>query len=298
TEVEAYLNGKETRFTLTGPAVLVTPEAYTVIALVVHELATNSAKYGSLCDRSGRVDVTISKGADGDLSIRWRERGGPPVQPPRRRGFGSTIIERSIPFELKGTAQARFQLAGFEADFTIPQHYVSLPEPSGGDTLEESNPGSASAFPQFTSAPAGPDRPEHVLVVEDSMIIALDVEDNLRRLGVVSIDVASSVAGALAAIAKRAPDLAIVDFNLGVESSEPVMAELVTRGIPFVLATGYAELGNKLDHFGAQGIIRKPYGRPEIANVLETHRNSLGARLGAAPDGVRAKRFSVNELAK
>ncbi|MEL6738349.1 MAG: response regulator, partial [Pseudomonadota bacterium] len=215
------------------------------------------------------------------------------VQPPTQRGFGSTIIERSIPFELKGKADIRFPVTGFEADFTIPDRYVTLAPPSDGRPRIESEQG-ASAFPQFSSPAPGRGRPERMLLVEDSMIIALDVEDSLKDLGVARIDVASSVSEALSAIATHTPELAIIDFNLGVESSEPVMAELATRGIPFVLATGYAELGDMLDQFGAMGIIRKPYGRVEIKNLLETHR----ARDKASPGGVRASRVSVNELAK
>ncbi|MEM6827074.1 MAG: HWE histidine kinase domain-containing protein, partial [Pseudomonadota bacterium] len=97
-EIDAYVRGTEHRFSLEGVHVLISPEAYTVLALVVHELITNSAKYGSLCDRSGSVQVTIARTPDDNLSIAWRERGGPPVRPPSRRGFGSTIIEKSIPF--------------------------------------------------------------------------------------------------------------------------------------------------------------------------------------------------------
>ncbi|MEM6858831.1 MAG: hypothetical protein AAF559_13275 [Pseudomonadota bacterium] len=133
-----------------------------------------------------------------------------------------------------------------------------------------------------------------MLVLEDSMIIAVDVERSLKSLGVVSIDVASSVSGALSAIADCLPELAIIDFNLGLESSEPVMADLARRGIPFVLATGYAELGHKLEQFGALGIIREPYGRSEIETLLEAHGSKPGADLG----GGGATSFSANELAK
>ncbi|MEM8726676.1 MAG: HWE histidine kinase domain-containing protein, partial [Pseudomonadota bacterium] len=266
TELAAYISEKKDRFVFDGEEVLVKPEAYTVLALVVHELVTNSAKYGSLCDRHGSLTVELERNRDGDLQIKWRERGGPPVKPPQRRGFGSTIIERSIPYELKGEADLRFKLTGLEADFVVPDRYI-VPIPSNDDL-----PSPGVNAEDAAGNKMGPDTssyiPPHVLVVEDSMIIALDTEENLKRLGVPTVTVASSVAGALDAISKRIPDFAILDFNLGDESSTPVAKALRDHGLPFVLATGYAELGNQVEELGAQSLLRKPYGRSEIEELL------------------------------
>lgn len=104
--------------------------------------------------------------------------------------------------------------------------------------------------------------------VEDSMIIALDTEENLKRLGVKSVAVESSVNGALSAIEQRRPDFAIVDFNLGTRSSEPVANELKAQGVRFVLATGYAEMADQIERLGALSLLRKPYGRSEIEEIL------------------------------
>ncbi|NQX93353.1 MAG: GAF domain-containing protein [Erythrobacter sp.] len=294
-EIEAYLNGQSQRLILAGEQVLIAPEAYTVLALVVHELMTNSAKYGSLVDRSGTVTVEVSRTEADDLAISWRERGGPPVQTPTRRGFGSTIIERSIPFELKGEAKLRFMLTGLEADFVVPKRFVT-PDPNATGKAEDkasiaghaprqgSGPGNDNHLePMAPQAPSG--LPRHMLVVEDSMIIALDIEENLRRAGVTSIDVASSLVGALSAIGERQPDLAIVDFNLGSESSLPALEELKRRGVPFVLATGYAELGEQIGELGAMGIVRKPYGRAEIDDVLSAFKTiqTSGIAAGRQP---------------
>lgn len=267
TELAAYLNHKRSRFDLIGDDVLITPEAYTVIALVMHELVTNSAKYGSLCDSTGRLTVELSRNRFGDLEIQWRERGGPPVKPPTRRGFGSTIIERSIPYELKGNADLRFKLAGLEADFTIPRRFIADRPRNARDATAPDQAGRDDAPAQ--NIPIPPESlPAHVLIVEDSMIIALDVEDCLKRLGVRSIAVESSVAGAMRAIEAREPDFAIVDFNLGSESSQPVAAALKQRGVRFVLATGYAEMREQMSELGAVGLLRKPYGRSEIEQWL------------------------------
>ncbi|MBV7259021.1 HWE histidine kinase domain-containing protein [Erythrobacter crassostreae] len=265
TELGAYLNEKKERFQLAGQDVLVKPEAYTVLALVVHELVTNSAKYGSLCDRSGKLAVSLNFNGFGDLEIRWRERGGPPVKPPSRRGFGSTIIERSIPYELKGDADLRFKLGGLEADFTIPSRYiVPIDSCDEKQSFTPANQGSETGTLELDALQL----PDHVLVVEDSMIIALDTEESLKRLGIKSVQIESSVAGALTSIEKRLPDFAIVDFNLGVESSEPVAAALKERGVRFVLATGYAEMADQIAELGAESLLSKPYGRSEIEELL------------------------------
>lgn len=261
-EAHAYLGGKEDRITIEGDDVLVAPEAYTVLALVIHEMMTNSVKYGALCDSSGSVSLTLSRDGHDDLVIAWRERGGPPVQAPERRGFGSTLIERSIPYELKGDAQVRYRLSGVEADFTIPARFLKPAPPRERKTADESG-------QSHTMERAGGSIPEHVLVVEDSMIIAMDTEDSLRSLGVKTVTTAGSVAGALESIAKDPPQFAVLDYNLGNENSDPVAAKLKALGVPFVLATGYGELADKLEEHGAMGLLKKPYGKGELSELLE-----------------------------
>ncbi|MBV7265099.1 HWE histidine kinase domain-containing protein [Erythrobacter ani] len=283
TELGAYLSEKRGRFTLIGDDVLIRPEAYTVLALVVHELVTNSAKYGCLCDSSGQLTVKLKRNGFGDLEIKWQERGGPPVKPPTRRGFGSTIIERSIPHELKGDAILRFKLSGLEADFTIPARFVDSNIVTPLENAE-----------QLAANDTGPETevdtvdevslPEHVLIVEDSMIIALDTEENLKRLGVKSVRVEGNVAGALTAIAAKEPDFAIIDFNLGTESSEPVARELKERGVRFVLATGYAEMANEVEELGADALLRKPYDRDDLEKALKAGRADT-ASVKTAQDG-------------
>jgi hypothetical protein len=68
----------------------------------LHELATNAAKYGSLSAAGGRVEIAWSRTAEGQLSLRWIESGGPPVTPPSHRGFGTNIMENLIAGQLKG----------------------------------------------------------------------------------------------------------------------------------------------------------------------------------------------------
>ncbi|MAM39196.1 MAG: histidine kinase [Erythrobacter sp.] len=260
TEAHAYLSRQKDRLRVTGPEAMVSPEAYTVLALVIHEMITNSAKYGSLSDSSGHLDIAITRNSDNSLQIDWKESGGPPVKPPTRRGFGSTIIERSIPFELNGEANVHYRLSGLEASFCIPSRCVEwngelVGEPDGDKKMENED-----------SAPQ--DVPDSVLLVEDSMIIALDTEDCLHELGVGEVHVQSTVAGALSFLEKRSPGLAILDYNLGNESSERVAEKLAELGITFWLATGYGEMEDRLEELGASGLLTKPYGKAELAKIL------------------------------
>ena len=107
-----------------------------------------------------------------------------------------------------------------------------------------------------------------MLLVEDSRIIALDAEDCLAELGVGTGRVESSVASALDALAKSTPQLAILDYNLGPENSEPVAAKLREMGVPFWLATGYGEMQDRVEELGASGLLTKPYGKDELFEMV------------------------------
>jgi two-component sensor histidine kinase len=99
------------------------PRAALTLAMVFHELTTNAVKYGSLSQPSGRLHVTWRRedGKEGrTLRLRWQESGGPPVERPARLGFGSRMIERSIPAELGGTAALRFEPAGVICELEFP----------------------------------------------------------------------------------------------------------------------------------------------------------------------------------
>ncbi|WP_394729984.1 HWE histidine kinase domain-containing protein [Altererythrobacter sp. GH1-8] len=262
-EAKAYLNGKRDRLRLSGEDVLVSPKAYTVLALVLHEMVTNSVKYGSLCDRSGELAIALSRSPDGDLIIDWQESGGPPVEEPTRRGFGSTIIERSIPFELQGEARLDFQREGLRAHFRIPVSHVetgSIPIPNESQ--------SEAPEPNAVEIVSSGSLPETILLVEDSMIIALDTAEILRDFGISHVATCSSVASALEAIENNLPDFAILDFNLGSETSERIISELRSLEVPFVLATGYGDISKQAAALGAVGALKKPYSQRDIARII------------------------------
>jgi light-regulated signal transduction histidine kinase (bacteriophytochrome)/CheY-like chemotaxis protein len=257
-EAGAYLGGKADRVIINGPDILLEPQAFTTVALVMHEMVTNSAKYGALSDRRGRVEIDTDVDRLGRLTIKWSEHGGPPVKPPSRRGFGSTVIERSLHHDLKGEAELEFALHGVRARFVVPAAFVRLP-PKGATTAVEQ--------PVVSDASPGA-VPQDVLLVEDNLIIALDSEDVMRRLGVATVRTASSVTEALKSIDEQAPDFALLDVNLGVETSFEIAERLVEIGVPFAFATGYGEQIAFPAAFSQAPKIRKPYSTDTLRDVL------------------------------
>jgi PAS domain S-box-containing protein len=101
----------EERCTASGDPLWLAPHAALALSLALHELATNAAKYGALSAEQGRVAIEWRMDED-HLLLEWKERGGPPVTPPERRGFGSRLIERGLESDLGGGAKLDFEPDG------------------------------------------------------------------------------------------------------------------------------------------------------------------------------------------
>jgi PAS domain S-box-containing protein len=95
-ELLPYRDGREDRVRISGPAVMLEPNAAQAIAISLHELSTNAAKYGSLSEADGDVEIAWSCTAGGQLSLRWTESGGPTIAPPTHRGCGTRIVENIV----------------------------------------------------------------------------------------------------------------------------------------------------------------------------------------------------------
>ena len=263
-EAAAFLADQPDRISTSGGFVLLNPQAYSTMALVVHELVTNSAKYGSLSDH-GTVAISWSRNEAGDLLFGWREHGGPPVAPPTRKGFGTTIIERSVPYDLGGEAKIEYAADGVRADFTIPSRHVG--ESHGDRTPAIKYPRPAIGHP--VAAPTRVLEGERVLLVEDSLIIALDAEDVLTRLGADEVVTASTVAGGLEAIERSAPTMAMLDINLGDRTSYAIADRLADLDIPFLFASGYGEQAQLPDSHREIAVLQKPYTLENVARALD-----------------------------
>jgi light-regulated signal transduction histidine kinase (bacteriophytochrome)/CheY-like chemotaxis protein len=260
-EAAAYISAKVKRLIFKGPDALIAPEALTTLALVMHEMITNSAKYGALSDSRGRVEISTSFDQINRYAIEWVEHGGPPVRAPTRRGFGSTVIERSIVHDLKGESRLEFALAGLRACFLIPAAYV----------VAAAEATSSAPVPAQDMTPTAP-IPGEVLVVEDNLIIALDTEEMLRKMGVKTVRLASGAAEALKLIEQHLPGFTLLDVNLGEETSFDIAERLLARGAPFAFTSGYGEPVAFPDQFSDVLRLRKPYSLNSLRELLTSSR--------------------------
>ncbi|MBM6596561.1 HWE histidine kinase domain-containing protein [Microvirga pudoricolor] len=229
---------------LNGPPALLDSRAYQAIALVFHEMMTNAAKYGALSTPGGHLIVEWNFRPNGDLSIDWRETDGPPVAPPQRRGFGTIVTEQTIPFELQGKTSITFDPAGLRASFLIPAAHVTP-----GSEEDE-------VLPKDVARVTLSDK--RLLLVEDSMMIALDAQALLQGVGA-EVEIAGTVADACRALRLGSFDAAVLDINLSGETSFPVADDLKDRKRPFIFATGYGESTKIPERFRQVPVVTKPY---------------------------------------
>lgn len=111
------------RIEIAGPPLRLNPEAAVVLNIAFHELVTNAAKYGALSAQGGAVSVTWDMDESNKparIGIEWRETGGPAVQPPTRRGFGSHVLEAGLAHELDGKVTMDFQPDGLVCRMRYP----------------------------------------------------------------------------------------------------------------------------------------------------------------------------------
>lgn len=123
------------RASFAGPDMILSAKAATALALVLHELATNAAKYGALSRDTGQVSIgwdCTGEPAEpsATLQLEWTETGGPPVAEPQTRGFGSTLIERTLAFEFDAGVALEWRSTGLHAAFSLPLAKVTAGRPA------------------------------------------------------------------------------------------------------------------------------------------------------------------------
>ncbi len=247
---------------INGPAVMLTAKASLALSLALHELATNAAKYGALSVAEGAIEVSWERGASGDLEFEWIERGGPRVELPTRRGFGSTLIERALAFETGGEARLNFRPSGLECRIAMP---VSTIVETVGKKIRQP----VQPFAPEEPSPANQDAAaKRILLVEDSAMVIFTLEAMIGQMGWKLIGPATRLDQALA-LAKSAPvDAALLDINLDGQMSWPVATVLRERGIPFVFTTGYDGSTVMPEEFSGSPVLGKPFSGEEAAACL------------------------------
>jgi two-component sensor histidine kinase len=247
-----------------GPELFLTPRAAAALSLTLHELAVNAVKYGSLSVESGRVEVVWRVAHDGGFNLEWLETGGPMAAPPEKRGFGMTLIEDVVGRELGGRATVEYKRSGVTAMIhAAADALIDEPEPEPETApdarIVETFGGGEDNFK------AGDIAGLKVLIVEDSLLLAMELEAGLEDSGVEVVGCAAELAEALSML-ELSFDAAVLDADLNGQSVAPVAEVLRREGRPFVFATGYADKAAPMG-FDAP-IVRKPYNVHQIARAI------------------------------
>lgn len=230
-EMDPYRDDDSERVITTGPTVMLRPTLAQALALALHELATNAAKYGALSVLTGRVSVTWELRPD-HLQLDWAESGGPAASPPTKRGFGTRVVVANIEQDLGGRATFSWSPDGLKCSLSVPRTHVAEIPATRRD-------------PPRLQAVAAPQLPHpdlvgrRVLLVEDEALVAIMMRDMLTDLGFSVVGPVGDRTTAIAAARQADIDGAVLDLNLRGETTYLVADELNARGIPFIFLTGY-----------------------------------------------------------
>jgi two-component sensor histidine kinase len=247
-----------------GPELFMTPRAASALSLALHELAVNAVKHGALSSEAGAVNVRWSSADDGGFELDWVESGGPFTSAPSHRGFGTLLLEEVTGRELEGEVKSEFKASGLRVRIKASVNSMVQGE-------RASAPADAPTAPVRTFEPSsanggGKVQGMKVIIVEDAILLAMELEAGLEDAGATVLGSAALLEEAMALV-DLPMDAAILDCNLNGSSVSPVAEALAARGVPFLFATGYGENRGAPEGFDAP-IIRKPYDVAQITTAL------------------------------
>lgn len=258
-EMAPYRSRESERVITSGPPLLLRPSTAQAFALVLHELATNAAKYGALSELSGQISVTWEL-TDSSLILRWSEIGGPPANPPLKSGFGTRVVGATIERQLQGKALFHWRSEGLECILTVPRAHAT-------EHLPIHRP--ASPKGAAPSAEIVPMEKRRVLLVEDETLVAIMMREMLIDIGFSVVGPLNTCADALEAAKRGGIDCAILDLNLNGEASYPVADELAARAVPFIFVTGYDK--ETIDRrYASIHVLQKPVDEKSLRQALST----------------------------
>ncbi len=257
-EMAPYHANHRQRVITGGPAVVLLPATAQAVALALHELATNAAKYGALSTETGTLGVTWRAESDA-LVVDWTETGGPPTAEPARLGFGLTIVRSSIEAQFRGGVSYEWRREGLRCTLSIPAAQIAAP-PAAAET------------PAPVPADNGTRRSladMRLLVVEDELLVSMLIQEILGELGATVAGPYARLSDGLAAAKAERFDGAILDLNLAGESADPLADLLLARGVPFVFITGYQR--ESIDRrYANVPVLQKPIDAAALESVLLT----------------------------
>jgi PAS domain S-box-containing protein len=258
-EFAPYRASSNERVVSQGPIVLLPPATAQTIALALHELATNAAKYGALSTNTGRVELSW-RTEPSKLELVWAESGGPKISAPSRRGYGSRAIVAGIERQLGGMVDFDWQPSGLRCTLCVP--YDSNAELLKRLTLKPRQ--IDGAPPQ--SAASDPDD-KRVLLVEDEPLVSMMLADMLAAFGHKVDGPYSRFSDAIIAAKSNNLQAGILDVNLGGEKTYAVADILTDRKIPFAFVTGYGP-DTIVPAFAHAPVLQKPIEAAKLHALL------------------------------
>jgi two-component sensor histidine kinase/CheY-like chemotaxis protein len=262
-ELAPYRTGHISAIATSGPPIALQPITAQTLALVLHELATNAAKYGALSSVRGSLtlawEVRFAR-----LFLRWSEEGSIVETPAGREGFGMKLIVSSVEQQLGGTVTFDWSGKGLRCDIIIPLTEASPREPPSPANHEADGLSERVGFPGL-----------RVLLIEDEVLVAMMMKELLVNLGCTVMGPYTTVPSALEAAKNEGFDFALLDVNLGNELAYPVADALAARGAPFVFLTGYD--GDHVDgRFKDTMVLQKPLQQETLRRLLVFESGVLG----------------------
>ena len=240
-----------------GPNVLLPPATAQTIALALHELATNAAKYGALSVDPGYVELTWQT-EPGKLELVWTESGGPQIGPPDRRGYGSRAIVAGIERQLGGLVNFDWQASGLRCTLCVPHE-------------DTSDPSKRNVFKTHLDVPlqvASDVGHKRVLLVEDEPLVSMMLADMLSAFGHKVDGPYSRFSDAMLAAKTSNLQAGILDVNLGGEKTYAVADILTDRKIPFAFVTGYGP-DSIVSAFSHAPVLQKPIEAAKLHALLQ-----------------------------
>jgi CheY-like chemotaxis protein len=258
-ELAPYRNGEAERIVVSGRAVLLKPQTAQSIALVLHELATNAAKYGALSLVSGRVLLSW-QWHQGRLDLQWEEIDGPVVHQPATVGYGTRVITDSVTHQLGGTATFDWRSSGLCFAMSIA---IESPSVADEESRQKQHPGANSKG----NGSAFIAEMLRVLLVEDEVIVGMMMKEVLTEIGFHVVGPFGKVSDAIEVIDREPLGAAVLDVNLGGEMIYGLANELTGRGVPLVFVTGYGPEAI-VARFADVPVLQKPVDSAALRRVL------------------------------
>jgi PAS domain S-box-containing protein len=242
-----------------GPETILDPRRAQTLALAVHELATNAAKYGALSSSSGKVKL-IWKDDENGLSIQWLESGGPKVRAPYTQGYGTRVIRASLE-QLGGRASFDWQPTGLHCSLALPR--------DGKIKLWKGRRGSGRSSVKTVFHLKLKKASQNVLLVEDESMVAMMIEQVLAELGLSVVGPYGTFDDAMHAASEMPLDAAILDINLAGQSVYPVVDLLMANGVPTAFISGYGaeSVDRRYEHIP---LMQKPIDRQVLLDLFSS----------------------------